>query len=529
MTDHFDCDFLVAGSGFGGAVASLRLVEKGYRVITVEKGRRFRAADFPERNQQVSRYLWLPALGWLGPFKMTFFRHVGIFSGVGFGGGSLVYANTLPIPGDGFFQSPSWSHLCNWKEELAPWYERARRYLGATPQKYTTAADRIMQEVAGDMGIAEGPGRPWVSVYQGEPDKLVPDPYFGGEGPDRRGCNQCGRCMLGCPHNAKNSLDKNYLWLAEKKGLGVRTGTEVVGVRPLPGGGYRVTLRQRRGWLRYQTTELRARRVIFAGGVLGTVPLLTRLKADPRHLPLLSDRLGERVRTNNESLIGVISVEDGVDYSKGVTITSILNTDEHSHVEPVRQAAGSDLFKYLMAPHGPGRNAFHSVVKIVRSLLVDRSRWLRVLRLPDFSKNTIILLYMRSLEGTLQFRPGRSLLTGFRRGLVSRVENGEAPTAHIPEATEIARRVARKVNGVMGSLATESVFDMPTTAHILGGCSMGADIDEGVIDHRHEVFGYPGLYVIDGSAISANPGVNPSLTITALAERAMSFIPAKES
>ena len=506
-----DFDYAIIGSGFGGSVSGLRLVEKGYRVVMLEKGRRFRAEDFPRSNWNLRRWLWMPAAGFRGIFKMTFLRHVTVLSGVGVGGGSLVYANTLPTPKDEFFALPSWGHLADWKRELEPHYATALRMLGAVQYPLDTYSDRVLRDIANDIGRPDQIEPSRVAVYFGEPGKTVPDPYLGGEGPDRTGCIQCGACMTGCRHNAKNTLDKNYLWLAEKRGLRIEADTEVTWVRELAGGGYQIDAKPGRS-----TT---ARNVIFAGGVLGTVPLLLKLKASKDGLPRLSDRVGAFVRTNSESLIGVTTRADR-DLSEGIAITSILHTDEHSHLEPVRYAKGSGFFRLLMSPHVPGESAPVRLIRVLAAMLRHPIHFLRAYFVDDWAKRTMILLYMRTLEGHLQLRLGAF-------GLTTALAEGRAPSAAIPEATELARRVEQKIDGYAGSLLSETILGTPTTAHILGGACMGSTADEGVIDSRHRVFGYDGLYVIDGAAISANPGVNPSLTITALAERAMSFIPPK--
>jgi cholesterol oxidase len=508
-------DFVVVGSGFGGSVSALRLVEKGYRVLLLEKGRRFGPADFPKTNWQLKRWLWLPQLGWRGLFKMTFFRHVTVFSGVGVGGGSLVYANTLPVPKEHFFTSGSWAGLADWQRELEPHYATAKRMLGATRFPGETPGDKALREVAKDLGREDKYEPTEVAVYFGEPGKTVPDPFFGGEGPDRTGCNHCGGCMLGCRHGAKNTLDKNYLYLAEKRGLVLLADHEVTAVRP-GDDGYTVEAtgdgRRKR---------FRARKIVFSGGVLGTMDLLLRMKADPHGLPRLSDRLGRGVRTNSESLIGVTTERRDVDLSTGIAITSILHTDDHSHVEPVRYSKGSGFFRLLMAPHAPGTTAFSRVAGAIAWLVMNPIRALKMWLVPDWARYTQILLYMRSLEGTLAFKRGLG-------GIQTTLDDAKAPDAFIPEATDIANRMAEKLGGVPASLATETVLGIPSTAHILGGACIGKSEAEGVIDVDHQVFGYPGLYVVDGSAMSANPGVNPSLTITAMAERAMSRIPAKE-
>lgn len=507
-------DFVIVGSGFGGSVSALRLAEKGHRVLVLEKGRRFAPEDFPRSNWQLKRWLWLPTAGFRGLFKMTFMRHVTVVSGVGVGGGSLVYANTLPIPGADFFEAPTWSRLAAWKDELEPHYREARRMLGATENPNTTRPDEILAELARENGQPEAYAKSMVGVFFGEPGREVADPYFGGEGPRRTGCVGCGACMLGCRFGAKNTLDRNYLYLAERRGVTVEADSEVTWVRPEEGG-YEVSVTSLEDG---STRKVHAAKVIFAGGVLGTVDLLLRLRSSPDGLPKLSDKVGAYVRTNSEALIGVTSTRRDVDLSRGIAIGSILTTDAHSHLEPVRYPAGSGFFRLLMAPHVAGNSVLVRLAGFARTLLTRPVKFLRAFFVPDWAKYTMILLYMRSLEGHLRLKLGRF-------GLTTSVEEGSRPRASIPEASAIAERVAAKLDGIPTSLLNETVLDVPTTAHILGGCCMGDSAATGVIDHQHRVFGYDGLYVIDGSAISANPGVNPSLTITALAERAMTFVP----
>lgn len=522
--EHFD--FIVIGSGFGGSVSALRLTEKGYRVLVLEKGRRFSAADFPVTNWDLRRWMWKPSLGLTGIFQMSFLEHLTVLHGVGVGGGSLVYANTLPTPPAHFFRAPSWAHLADWEQELSPHYATARRMLGAATNPRLTAGDEVLHQIARDLGRAAEFRPTEVAVYFGQPGQTVPDPYFGGEGPARSGCIFCGACMTGCRHGAKNTLDYNYLYLAEKRGARVVPNTEVTAVRPREGGGYAVLTRRSFGWNRERHT-FTADQVVFAGGVMGTVPLLLTLRDDPAGLPRLSGRLGDLVRTNSEALLGVLTPEDR-DFTEGVAITSILNTDEHSHIEPVRYGRGSGFFRLLAVPHSPGPTVAARLAGAIRGLLRDPLLWARALTVRDFSRHSQILLYMRTLDGTLSLRRGRSLWTGFRKGMVSRLDDpGAAPRAFMPEATELARRFADRVHGVSLSMLTETMLGVPSTAHILGGCCIGKDASEGVIDARHRVFGYDGLYVVDGAAVSANPGVNPSLTITAMAERAMSLVPAK--
>jgi len=519
-------DFVIIGSGFGGSVSALRLAEKGYRVLVLEKGKRFTKDDFAKNNRDFKRWMWSPSVGAHGIFQMTFMQHVTVVHGVGVGGGSLVYANTLPTPKESFFTASSWAHLADWKKELAPHYTMARKMLGATKALQMAPADRVLKEIAKDLGREDHFEQPYVSVFFGQSGKEVPDPYFNGEGPTRTGCTYCGACMTGCRVGAKNTLDRNYLYLAEKKGVEVRPETEVTAVRERAGGGY---VLETRGSIDPARTErVEAAQVIFSGGVMGTLPLLLKMKEDPNGLPRLSDRLGDYVRTNSEALIGVGSPDSDEDYSRGIAISSILHTDEHSHIEPVRYGPGSDFFRLLSWPHAPGPNVVVRVAKMLGGFVKDARKWARIMTDKLYTERGTILLYMRTLDGSLRVRLGRSALTGFRKGLVSSLNEGaEPPRAFIPEATELAERFAKKVNGVIGTLFAETIIGSPTTAHILGGACMGKNAQEGVIDAQHRVFGYEGLYVIDGSAVSANPGVNPSLTITALAERAMTFIAAK--
>jgi cholesterol oxidase len=516
-------DFVIIGSGFGGSVSALRLAERGYRVLVLEKGRRLGPDDFPKSNWQLWRWLWLPRLGFRGLFKMTFFRHVTVVSGVGVGGGSLVYANTLPVPDDDFFRAPSWGALADWRHELAPHYATAKRMLGAVENPHQTHTDEVLREVAKDLGKLDRHRPTDVAVYFGKPGETVPDPFFGGEGPPRTGCNLCGGCMLGCRYGAKNTLDKNYLFLAERRGVVVEPDTEVTWVRPegAPDGrdGYVIDAQQRRDG-RAQPVTYRAKQVIFAGGVLGTVDLLLKLKASPHGLPRLSQRLGHFVRTNSESLIGIVAGRRDKDLSRGIAIGSILHTDAHSHIEPVRYPAGSGFFRLLSLPHVGGARVLTRVAQMIGVFARHPLKMLKAALVPDFAKFSVILLYMRTLEGHLRFELGRL-------GMGTALDRGPAPAASIPEATELAHRIGDKLDGVPQSIATETLLGIPTTAHILGGCVMGVGPADGVIDSRHRAFGYEGMYVIDGSAISANPGVNPSLTITALSERAMTFIPEK--
>ncbi len=509
-------DYLIVGSGFGGSVAALRLVERGCRVTVLEQGRRFAPADFAATNWDLRRWLWQPRLGLRGPFRMSFLRHVTALTGVGVGGGSLVYANTLEQPGHDFLASPNWAALADWQAELAPHYDTARRMLGAVPYPRLTWGDELLAQLARDRGQQAGFAPTSTAVFYGEPGQTMPDPYFGGEGPDRTGCTHCGGCMLGCRHGAKNTLDRNYLYLAERRGLDIREQMEVVWIRPSPGG-YEVSalagpasFGRRRRLRRFQ-----ARHVVLAAGVLGTTRLLLRLRASPDGLPALAPALGRQLRTNSEVLLGVITQRRDRSFAEGVAITSILRLPDGSSVEPVRYPEGSGFFRLMIMPHGAGATAFRRLGSALGRVLRQPLASARALLVPDLARSSLILLYMRAAEGTL------ALDLGLAGRLRTRVTAGPAPTAALPEATAIAEDIAGRVGGYPVSLFTEVLFGTPTTAHILGGCVIGESPASGVVDAQHRVFGYPGLFVVDGSVVPANPGVNPALTITALAERAV--------
>jgi cholesterol oxidase len=520
-------DFIIIGSGFGGSVSALRLLEKGYKVLLLEKGKRFAAKDFPKTNWDLKRWLWLPKFGLQGIFKMTFMPQITVLSGVGYGGGSLVYGCTLPVPKEKFFTSDSWSNLADWQKELAPFYKVAQKMLGANTNPKQTYIDSVFKEVAGEIGRGEHFHPTEVAIFFGDAGKTVPDPYFDGKGPDRKGCVFCGGCMLGCRHDAKNTLDKNYLYLAERLGLEVETEAKVTAVRPVQNG-YEVEAKQGIPHRR-NTLKFTADNVIFSAGVMGTVPLLLELQEKPDCLPNLSPRLGDFIRTNSESLVQVVSENREHNLSDGIAISSIINTDENSHIEPCRYSSGSGFFRFLIGPHVEGTNKAERFVNVVKAYLTQPWKIFKAATVPDFSRYSVTLLYMRSLDGTLKFKLGRNLHTFFRRKLTTTEGSGAKPVADIKEANELARIFEKKLNGIGGSMMSETLLGVPTTAHILGGCCMGDSPADGVIDRDNKMFGYNGLYVIDGSAVSANPGVNPSLTITALAERAMSKIPPKTS
>jgi cholesterol oxidase len=519
---QYDYDYIIIGSGFGGSVSALRLTEKGYRVLVIEKGRRWEPEAFPETNWNLRRWLWLPMFRFRGIFKMTIMRHVGILSGVGVGGGSLMYANTLPRPRETFFNSGSWSGLADWKKELEPHYEEAERMLGAAENPGLYDSDEALRSVAVKFGKSESYEPTRVAVFFGEPEQEVPDPYFEGKGPRRTGCNFCGSCMTGCRNNAKNSLDKNYLYLAQRDGAEVLAEEKVVRIQPIVGekgklikageAGYRILMMDSTGLFK-RKKELTASGVILSGGVLGTVRLLLNMKR--RYLPGLSDQVGAQIRTNNESLALVHSRNRAKDFSKGVAIGSIFPPDEDTHLEAVRYGSGSGFWKLLGVPMTYGKTVVGRILKLIWRFITHPRSWLRIYFSKDFAKESVILLFMQHLDSTLKLKRG---LVNMRSVLSS----GTAPSAFMPLARKLADSTSEEVDGAPFVMVSEAILGTPLTAHILGGCVIGEDSSKGVIDHDHRVFGYHNLYVCDGSAISANPGVNPALTITAMTERVMS-------
>ncbi len=514
----FDFDYIIIGSGFGGSVSALRLSEKGYKVIVIEKGKWLRAEDFPKTNWNVKKWIWLPTLKFFGLFKITLFKHITVLSGVGVGGGSLVYANTLPVPKSEFFTAETWTHLADWKNELKDFYPIALKMLGASLNPRLEKGDLALKELAKKIGKLDEFEATEVAVFFGEPNKIVPDPYFNGNGPDRSGCTFCGGCMVGCRFNAKNTLDKNYLYFAQKNGVKIQAESEVYDVLPLDSingsTGYKVMWKSSTSFLKSKG-EFKSRGIIFAGGVLGTIKLLLKLKRTS--LPNLSDKLGSGIRTNSESLIGVTTFEKDTAFSDGVAIGSILHTDQHSHLEPVRYPSGSGFWRILMSPLAHGKNIFVRLAKVVYDIISHPVKNFKIYFVNDWAKKTQILLFMRTIDSTLNFSKGIF-------GMKSSLEKGQGPTAFIQEAKTLSEEYAKIVNGKTTVLLSETALGIPTTAHILGGAVMGKDKTDGVIDKDNNVFGYENMLICDGSMISANPGVNPSLTITALSERAMSKI-----
>ena len=539
--DHnyeYDYDFIVIGSGFGGSVSAHRLTEKGYRVAVMEMGRRWTPQNLPRTSWSLHRWFWRPSLALRGFFSMRFFRHVTILHGCAVGGGSITFASTLLRAPDKVWNSGSWKGLSDWKAEMPQHYDTASRMLGVIENRILGPADRLLQRVAEATGAGSTYYRTHVAILEppeGEPGgKTIPDPFFGGEGPERKTCTGCGGCMMGCRHGAKNTLDMNYLYLAEKRGAKVFAETRAVDVRPLDGAadgsqGYEIHTVNSTARFHRHPRRFTCRAVVFSASSLGTMALLFDLK-DKGSLPAISNQLGNYVRTNSESLIGVRVPHSKDDLSKGVAIGSGVYIDERTHIEAVRYPEGSDtmsmLATILTGGHpGPGRIALW-LRNLVASLALHPIRTLRLLLPFRWAKECVILLCMQALEGHIDMRWKRHIYWPFRKFLVSR---GKKVPTFIPAANEFAQKFAQIAGGTAMSMLPEILFNVPGTAHCLGGAIISDSPERGVVDSRHRVFGYKNMYVCDGSVIATNLGVNPSLTITALAERAMSFIPQAEA
>jgi cholesterol oxidase len=529
--DSFDFDWLVIGSGFGGSVSALRLSEKGYSVGVLECGRRFADHELPRATADLKRYFWNPRLGMKGIFRLTTFRDVSVVSGCGVGGGSLGYANTLYVPPKAFFEDRQWADMGDWESALAPHYAEAQRMLGVVENPHEDPADQLLRELGEELGVGETYKRTPVGIFFGGEDgagTTVPDPFFGGEGPERTACTLCGRCMVGCPVGAKNTLVKNYLYLAEKRGAQVMPERTVVDVRPLGAGdgseGYEVESVRSGAWLRSERRVQRARGVVVSAGPLGTNKLLARCRTRGS-LPRISKRLGELGRTNSESILTVTVPEDYPDdLIKRVAITSSIYPDPHTHIETVTYGDDGDSMRLLYTLlTGDGTRATRPL-KLLLQILLHPKRLAQVLFAKHWSRRTIILLVMQTLDNAIALRPHQGPFGTF---WLRTEQDPERPNpTFIPIANRAAEWFAERTGGIAQSSITEALFNIPTTAHILGGAVIASDPERGVVDSNQRVFGYENLLVCDGSAIPANVGVNPSLTITALAEHAMSNVPA---
>ncbi len=526
-TEHWDV--VIVGSGFGGSVAALRLSEKGYKVLVVESGRRFSDDELPKTSWRLPKFLWAPAMGMFGIQRLALLNDVLVLSGAGVGGGSLVYGNTLYEPLDEFYADKQWAHITDWRDELAPHYEQAKRMLGVVENPVDTPADKVMLEVAQDMGVADTFHRTNVGVLFGErPGEDVEDPFFGGAGPARTTCDSCGACMTGCRLGAKNTLPKNYLHLAEGLGATIAPLTTVTTITPDGPNGYLVSMRAAGpGAGKPPHSQVSADHVILAAGTLGTQRLLHDMKQSG-DLPGISDRLGQLTRTNSESILTVEARDLEVDYSHGPAITSSIHPDPQTHVEPVRYGRGSNfmgmLSTLLTEGDRPGEPSVPRRKRFVAALRSNPGSFWRSLSVRRWSQRTTVMLVMQSLDNSLNVSLKRNRFG--KRTLASEQGTGEPNPAWIPAAHEVATRFADKTGGEARGTWTEA-FNIPMTAHILGGAPIGDSPQTGVIDAYHRVYGHDGIHVVDGAAVSANLGVNPSLTITAQAERAMSMWPNK--
>lgn len=519
-----DYDVLVIGSGFGGSVSALRLTEKGYRVGVLEAGPRYEDHEFAKTSWDLRKFLWAPKLGCFGVQRVHLLRDCLILAGAGVGGGSLNYANTLYKPPATFFGDPQWSHISDWEDELSPYYEQGQRMLGVVQNPTTTAADVIIREVAEDMGVGDTFVHTPVGVFFGEPGKTEPDPYFGGVGPDRTGCIECGECMTGCRHGAKNTLIKNYLGLAERAGAEIHPMTTVTQVRQLEDGSWELSTERTGAWRRKYPRVYTANHVVLAAGTWGTQNLLHKMK-DEQTLPKLSSRLGLLTRTNSESIVGAgkYKVDPNMDLTHGVAITSSFHPTPDTHIEPVRYGKGSNAMGLLQTLMTDGGGRVPRWLKLLVLILRHPLNTVRLLNTRNWSERTIIALVMQNLDNSITTFTKRGLLG---RKISSKQGHGEPNPSWIPAGNEATRRIAKKIDGVAGGTWGE-IFNIPLTAHFLGGCVIGDSPSTGVIDPYHRVYGYPTMSVVDGSAVSANLGVNPSLTITAQAERAAAMWPNK--
>ena len=517
-----DFDVVIIGSGFGGSVAALRLTEKGYKVAVIEAGRRFADKDFPKTSWRLSRFLYMPRLGLRGIQRIHILPDVLVLAGAGVGGGSLVYANTLYKPPASYFTDKQWNQITDWDDELSPWYDQASRMLGVASNPYFSPSDEAMKQVADQMGVGHTFKLAPLGVYFGDGSGVKSkDPFFGGVGPDRDGCLQCGSCMTGCRHNAKNTLPKNYLGLAEKAGAKVFPEHTVVKSEQLSDGSWQITARKSSAWFG-GIRKFTAAQVVVAAGTYNTQKLMHKMKSDGT-LPKISNALGKLSRTNSEALTGTIMPRGGVDYSKGSAITSSFFPDDHTHVEPVRYGKGSNFMGLLQTVMTDGTNIKKRRQQWLKQIITKPSLLLKIMDVRQWSERTVVALIMQNVDSSLTVRGKRGLL-GWR--LTSQNDSDTPNATYIPAANEVARRIAENKGGIAGGHVGDLV-NAPFTAHFVGGCVIGATANDGVIDPYHRVWNYPTMHIVDGASVTANLGVNPSLTITAQAERAFSMWPNK--
>ncbi|TET37402.1 MAG: GMC family oxidoreductase [Anaerolineales bacterium] len=528
-------DFVIIGSGFGGSVSAMRLAEKGYRVLVLERGLRYEDEDFPKNNWLLWKFLWMPALRFFGFWELTLLRDVMAFSWSGVGGGSLGYANVLVDPDDKMYEVGNWAGLNEWKSVLAPHFDTAKRMLGRSISPSITEADKIMRSVSEKMGRGSTFKNLPVGVYFGTQGIEVDDPFFNGQGPLRSGCTFCGGCMIGCRENAKNTLPKNYLYFAEKLGVEIRPEAQVTEISKAKdgvgdGARYRLRYKNPKSVYRSVSGEIYARNVIVAAGVIGTLNLLLQCRDVSRTLPELSVRLGENVRTNSEALLGVTDLDPASNHTEGIAINTVFHADDVTHIEPFRFPEGSSfLSRLLVAPMIEAGEAGVAYRLWLLLLAILRNPWSFIKSKfdPAWGRRTFLILLMQTEDNLMRVKLGRSLLTLFRLGLTSDRGKEKQVPAEIPIGHQVVRAMAAEIDGLPMGNIVEGALNASMTAHILGGCLMGSNDAEGVVNKELEVFNYPGLYIVDGSIIQANPGLNPTLTITAMAEYAMSGIPAK--
>ena len=528
-------DFVIIGSGFGGCVSAMRLTEKGYSVLVLERGLRFEDQDYPKSNWNIWKYLWMPWLRCFGILHLNLFKGLFVFGGKGVGGGSLVYAAVLMEPEETFFNAPTWPPIGDWKERLEPHFDTARRMLGVADNPEMTMADHALKKIVYEK-LAGGDFRPTeVGIFFGEPDKAVPDPYFNGEGPPRSGCNFCGGCMVGCRYNAKNTLTKNYLYFAEAQGVEVLPDCTAENIIPLQDGQtdsarYEVQFHKTRSLFKSKYV-VRAKSVLLSAGVLGTLDLLLKCRDVHHSLPELSQQLGKFVRTNSEAFVGAFKPGKGPDHSKGIAISSIIRAAEDTQIEPVRFSARSSLIFWILSVPmiKAGGSLLRRLWKVFIAAIRKPGDLINMKLVPGLTQRGLALMIMQTKDNLMSLQLDRNFFTGYKRGLVAKHDATKRIPVDIDLGHQVALEFSEEIDGYPMGSVPESILDIPTTAHMLGGCLIGRKPDEGVVDENFQVHNYNGLYIVDGSIVPANPGVNPSLTITALAEYAMSRFSQKHS